>query len=99
MHTGPQRKYVIRPINRLADGCLAREQGKPSLLNYLHDQNTTEFPLFLDRKCFFVCKIPYAKQGAEVLNPPPQAQDRPVRSLLQSLYEFHPKNRFSHFFP
>ena len=34
MHTGTQRKYVIKPINRLADGCPARrvvEKGIPLL--------------------------------------------------------------------
>ncbi len=30
MHTGTQRKNVIKPINRFADGCPAREQGRRS---------------------------------------------------------------------
>ncbi len=28
MHTGTQRKYVIKPINRFADGCPARRVGE-----------------------------------------------------------------------
>ena len=32
MHTGTQRKYVIKPINRFVDGCPARRVG--SLLDF-----------------------------------------------------------------
>lgn len=33
MHTGTQRKYVIKPINRFADGCPAREQGEDKIFS------------------------------------------------------------------
>ncbi len=38
MRTGTQRKYVIKPINRFADGCLARGVGEDEsfLLDYAH---------------------------------------------------------------
>ena len=38
MRTGTQRKYVIKPINRFADGCPARRVGEDEsfLLDYAH---------------------------------------------------------------
>ena len=59
MHTGTQRKYVIKPINRFADGCPARrvvEKVVP-LLDYYYSAPDTVIIIFSGAIEVFLCTM------------------------------------------